>query len=220
MEWWMIAFFKILLINIILSGDNAIVIAMASRNLPDHKRKKAIFWGSFGAIALRILLTLVAIFLLKVPFLSAIGSILLLWIAIKLMISSEEHSDIKGSQNMSNVVMTIILADFIMSLDNVIAITAVAQGELLLIIIGLILSIPLIIWGSSVILSTLEKYPSIVYIGAGILGFTAGEMFLKDKIILEILVHANEMIKHIIPIGMALCVVIIGWIHNRFKMSY
>jgi YjbE family integral membrane protein len=215
MEWWIIAFLKIMLINIILSGDNAIVIAMASRNLPKHQRKLAVFWGAFGAIVLRILLTLVAIQLLAIPFLTAVGGLLLVWVALKLMVHEEDHSDIQATAHLSNVVMTIIIADFVMSLDNVIAITAVAKGDLLLITSGLILSIPLIIWGSGFILRVLERFPAFIYVGAGILGFTAGEMFITDKKIIEYLYYPIQNLYGLIPILFAFGVVIFGLMHER-----
>lgn len=216
MEWWIFAFIKILIINIILSGDNAIIIAMASKNLPEHQRKLAIFWGAFGAILLRILLTLVAIYLLKIPFLMTVGAILLLWIAVKLMIEKEDHSSIEAHHHLGNAVMTIIIADFVMSLDNVIAITAVAKGDFFLISIGLLLSIPLIIWGSTLILKMINKFPSLIYIGAAILGFTAGEMLLHDPKLSTILSILNNAI-HYLPYIAALFVVAIGWGVNQLK---
>lgn len=206
-----------MLINIILSGDNAIVIAMASRNLPKHQRKLAVFWGAFGAVALRILLTLVAIQLLKIPFLTAVGGLLLVWVAVKLMIHEENHSDIEATSHLGNVIMTIIIADFVMSLDNVIAITAVAKGDLLLITIGLILSVPLIIWGSGVILHLIERFPAFIYLGAAVLGFTAGEMFVADKKIVELLNYPSESFHRLLPVIFALGVVVFGWICDRQK---
>jgi YjbE family integral membrane protein len=215
MEWWIIAFLKIMLINIILSGDNAIVIAMASRNLPKHQRKLAVFWGAFGAIFLRILLTLVAIQLLRIPFITAVGGLLLVWVALKLMIHEEDHSDIQATSHLGNVIMTIIIADFVMSLDNVIAITAVAKGDLLLITIGLILSVPLIIWGSGIILRVLERFPAFIYLGAAVLGFTAGEMFVTDKKVVELLNYPSETLHGLIPIIFAFGVVVFGWMYDR-----
>jgi YjbE family integral membrane protein len=217
MEWWIVAFFKIMLVNIILSGDNAIVIAMASRNLPEYQRRMAVFWGAFGAVALRIILTLVAIQLLKIPYLTAIGGLLLVWVAVKLMVHDAAHNDVQAASNLGAVVMTIVIADFIMSLDNVIAITAVARGNLLLITIGLILSVPLIIWGSGIILRLLERFPAFIYLGAAILGFTAGEMFMADKKIGEILVYQSKLLHGLIPLSFALGVVGFGWMCNKVK---
>lgn len=215
MEWWFIAFFKIILINIILSGDNAIVIAMSSRNLPEKQRRIAIFWGAFGAVALRIILTLVAIQLLKIPFLTAIGALLLVWIAIKLITNTEDHGKVQASSNLSSVVMTIIIADFVMSLDNAIAIAAVAEGNFLLIIIGLILSIPIIVWGSGIILRLLKTFPRFIYLGAAILGFTAGEMFMTDQKVWNLLGHVDVLFHWALPIVTAIGVVVLGWLWNN-----
>jgi len=207
-----------MIINLILSGDNAIVIAMASKNLPEKQRKMAIFWGAFGAVFLRILLTLVAIYLLQIPFLTAIGAVLLLWIAVKLIVDEEDHSTIKAHSHLGSVVMTIVVADFVMSLDNVIAITAVAEGEILLISIGLILSIPLIIWGSSIILSLIHKFPFLIYLGSAILGFTAGEMLLNDQEVLSLFEDLQTFL-HLLPYLAAFLVVLIGWGLNQAKPS-
>lgn len=214
MEWSIIAFIKIILINIILSGDNAIVIAMASRNLPEKKRKIAIFWGAFGAVGLRILLTLIAIQLLRIPFLTAVGALLLVWIAIKLITNADDHSTIQSSSSLKSVVMTIIIADFVMSLDNVIAIAAVAEGSLSLIILGLLLSIPIIVWGSGIVLRFLQRFPTFIYLGAAILGFTAGEMFMTDHKVWSNLIHSVEL-KWGIPIATAIGVVFLGWLWNH-----
>ncbi|KPV61194.1 membrane protein [Paenibacillus sp. A3] len=178
---WFILFLQIMLINIVLSGDNAVVIALASKNLPLHQRKQAIWWGAFGAIALRVVLTVIAVYILKVPFIQALGSVLLLWIAIKLLIDEEDHSDVKQAATLGKAVSTIILADFVMSLDNVLAIAAKAKGEVGVIILGIGLSIPIIVWGSTLVVNLLKRYPIFVYLGAGILGYTAGEMFIADE---------------------------------------
>ncbi|WP_010491863.1 TerC family protein [Paenibacillus elgii] len=178
---WFILFLQIMLINIVLSGDNAVVIALASKNLPLHQRKQAIWWGAFGAIALRVVLTVIAVYILKVPFIQALGSVLLLWIAIKLLIDEEDHSNVKQAATLGKAVSTIILADFVMSLDNVLAIAAKAKGEVGVIILGIGLSIPIIVWGSTLVVNLLKRYPIFVYLGAGILGYTAGEMFIADE---------------------------------------
>lgn len=219
MEWWILALLKIMLINIILSGDNAIIIAMASRKLPKKQRRLAIFWGAFGAVALRIILTIVAIQLLKVPYLMAIGSLLLVWIAVKLLINEEDHSNIHASSSLKKVILTIVLADFIMSLDNVLAIAAIAKGSLLLITIGIIISIPLIIWGSVYITRLLNKYPMFIYLGSAILGFTAGEMLIRDPAIIHFFVGTNHLIHVTLPICTALAVLIISSIFKANKFN-
>ncbi|WP_068774400.1 TerC family protein [Paenibacillus sp. FJAT-26967] len=174
-------FLQIMLINIVLSGDNAVVIAMASKNLPGAQRRQAVWWGAFGAIALRLLLTIVAVSVLQVPFIQAAGSLLLLWIALKLLIDNESHSSIPQASSLSKAVWTIVVADFVMSLDNVLAIAAAAGNNLTVLILGIGLSIPIIIWGSAVVVELLAKFPILIYIGAAILGYTAGEMFLSDS---------------------------------------
>lgn len=215
MELWMLAFLQIMLINIILSGDNAIVIALASRNLPVSKRKLAIFWGAFGAIALRVLLTAVAIKLLQIPYLMAVGSLLLLWVALKLVIDNSNHQKISASQQLGMVVMTIVMADFIMSLDNVIAIAAVAHGDMFLIIFGISLSIPLIIWGSNLILWWLDTYPILIYIGAGVLGLTAGEMLLNEQKLAPFIENSLLIPHWLIACTIGLLVIVCGWLCNR-----
>jgi YjbE family integral membrane protein len=204
-----VLFLQIMLINIVLSGDNAVVIALASRNLPLDKRKQAIWWGTFGAIALRLILTIVAVAVLDIPFIQAIGSVLLLWIAIKLLVEEEGHANIREASTLGKAIWTIIFADFVMSLDNVLAIAAKAQNNIAVIILGIGLSIPIIIWGSSLVVKLLNKYPIFVFIGAGILGYTAGEMFIKDKKVDELLLQNLPNQLHI-AIPILTTVIVIG----------
>jgi len=172
---------KIMLLNLVLSGDNAVIIAMASRNLPEHQRKAAIWWGAVGAVVLRIVLVFAALLLLRVPYLQAAGAMLLMYIAIKLLDDDgNAHSDVREAKGLWQAVWTIMAADFIMSLDNVLAIAAIAKGHVVLVMIGVMLSIPLIIWGSSLVVKLLIRFPVLSYAGAAILGYTAGEMLLGD----------------------------------------
>ncbi|MDO3678178.1 TerC family protein [Paenibacillus ehimensis] len=205
---WFILFLQIMLINIVLSGDNAVVIALASKNLPLHQRKQAIWWGAFGAIALRVVLTVIAVYVLKVPFIQALGSVLLLWIAIKLLIDEEDHSNVKQATTLGKAVSTIILADFVMSLDNVLAIAAKAKGEVGVIILGIGLSIPIIVWGSTLVVNLLKQYPIFVYLGAGILGYTAGEMFIADEKLATRLL--GDISHYVLPIVTTLIVLASG----------
>lgn len=184
---WFLLFLQIMLINIVLSGDNAVVIALASKNLPVSQRKKAIWWGAFGAIGLRLVLTVVAVYILKVPYLQAAGSLLLIWIAIKLLIDDDGHANVKEASTLGKAVWTIIVADFVMSLDNVLAIAAKANNDIAVIILGIGLSVPIIIWGSTLVMNLLTKFPILVFLGAAILGYTAGEMFVKDKSVYDLL---------------------------------
>lgn len=177
----LILFLEIMLINIVLSGDNAVVIAMASKSLPAKQRKQAIWWGAFGAVALRIILTVVAVIILKIPYIQTIGALMLMYIAFKLLSEDDGHADIKQASTLFSAIWTIIIADFIMSLDNVLGIAAVAEGRYMMIIFGVGLSIPLIIWGSGLIVKLLLKFPLLMYLGSGILAFTAGSIFVNDE---------------------------------------
>jgi YjbE family integral membrane protein len=173
---------QIILVNIILSGDNAVVIALACRNLQDKHKKPAILAGSAGAILLRIIFSIFIVYLMAIPYLKIIGAILLFWIGIKLLLPEDEgHGDGKdAASHLWGAVRTIIIADAVMSLDNVIAIAAAAKGHLLLIIIGLAISIPLIIFGSTLVLKILIRFPVLVTLGGGLLGWIAGEISLSD----------------------------------------
>jgi len=174
---------QIMMINIMLSGDNAVVIAMASRALPAKQQKQAILFGSLGAIVLRVILTFFAVFLLALPFLKIIGAVLLGWIGIQLLIPDEQEVELDGHSNLWAAIKTIIVADLVMSLDNVLGVAAAAKGNVALLVIGLAISIPLIIYGSTIILKLMNRWPVIVTIGGGILGWVAGEMLVTDPAI-------------------------------------
>jgi len=206
---------KIIMVNIVLSGDNAVVIAMASKNLPASQRTKAVWWGAFGAVALRIVLTVAAVILLQIPMIQLAGSLLLMYIAVKLLLDDDGHENVKSASTLTGAIWTIIVADFVMSLDNVLAIAAIAQGNWVLIIIGILISIPLIVWGSTFVMKLLHKYPVLIYIGAGILGYTAGEMFLSDATVERWLRAAPTTIHWLLPIAPAAGVVAAGWWKKR-----
>jgi YjbE family integral membrane protein len=171
---------QIMMINILLSGDNAVVIALASRSLPPAQQKKAILFGSFGAIVLRVILTFFAVALLALPFLKIVGGLMLVWIGIKMLVPDEEDGELEGHSNLSAAIRTIIVADFVMSLDNVLGVAAAAKGNVVLLVIGLAISIPLIVYGSTLVLRLMERFPAIVIAGAGLLGWVAGEMMVSD----------------------------------------
>ena len=177
---FLVALASIMMVNIVLSGDNAVVIAMASRCLPQKQQKMAILWGSAGAIGLRVILTLVAVVLLQIPYVQFIGGILLVWIAAKLLMEDKGEEDIEAGTSFLAAVKSIIIADLVMSLDNTLAIAAVAKGDYLLLGLGLALSIPLIIFGSQIIIKLMDRFPIIVYAGAGLIAWTAGEMMMDD----------------------------------------
>jgi YjbE family integral membrane protein len=213
-----ILFLQIMLINIVLSGDNAVVIALASKNLPIEQRKKAIWWGAFGAIALRLVLTLVAVSLLDIPYIQAAGSFLLLWIAVKLLTDDDSHANIKEASTLGKAIWTIVVADFVMSLDNVLAIAAKGNGNPAIIILGIGLSIPIIIWGSTMVVNLLNKYPNLVFLGAAILGYTSGEVFVKDGKMEEWFLHDYQILHIVIPIGATILVLLAGLI-NKVRTS-
>ena len=179
---------SIIWVNVLLSGDNAVVIAMAARSLPPRQQKKAIFWGSAAAIVLRIALTVIALEMLKWPYLKLVGALLLLYIGITLLAEDDDgDAGIGGAANGSllNAVRTILVADLVMSLDNVLAVAAAAKGDVPLLVIGLAVSIPLIIFGSTLLLKVMERYPVIVTAGAALLGWLAGEMLLTDPALVQ-----------------------------------
>lgn len=195
----------ITLINLILSGDNAVVIALASRKLPAQERKKAVLWGTLGAVIFRIILTLVAALLLKIPYLQFIGGVALVYIAYTL-IAGKKDSEVQEATGFWEAIKVIFIADVIMSLDNVLAIAAVAEGNLLILVIGLAMSIPLVVYGSQFLMNLMDKYPIIIYLGAAILGWTAGKMIVTD----EALARYTEPYGLLIEIGLAIGVVLIG----------
>jgi len=179
-DFW-IGLVKIVWINIILSGDNAVVIALAARSLPPHQQKKAIFWGSGAAVFLRIVLTVVAAKLLELSFLQIIGGCLLLWIGLQLLTDSDEEGDeSKSGGGLMAAVRTILIADLVMSLDNVIAVAAAAHGNMLLLILGLAISIPLVVFGSTLMIKLMERFPIIILLGAGLIGWVGGETIVSD----------------------------------------
>jgi YjbE family integral membrane protein len=174
---------QIMMINIMLSGDNAVVIAMASRALPERQQKQAILLGSFGAILLRVILTFFAVMLLALPWLKLVGGALLVYIGVKMLIPDEAETQLNAHQKLWGAIKTIIVADFIMSLDNVLGVAAAAKGNMVLLVLGLAISIPLIIYGSTFLLKLMNRYPIIITIGGGILGWVAGEMAITDPIV-------------------------------------
>jgi len=174
---------SIILANIILSGDNAVVIALAARSLPPHQQTRAIAWGSAAAIVMRVLLTLIAVEMLKWPYLRIIGGLLLLYIGVSLLNDSDDDDsdDHKVAGSMFAAIRTILIADLVMSLDNVLAVAAAAKGDTVLLVIGLAVSIPLIIFGSTLLIKVMDRFPIIITLGAALLGYLAGEMIFTDR---------------------------------------
>ena len=171
---------KIIWINIVLSGDNAVVIALAARSLPPRQQMIAVGWGSAAAVALRIALTLFAVALLQLPYLKLIGAVLLLWIGVQLLLPEEGEANIDGHSNLLAAIRTILIADLVMSLDNVIGVAAAAGDSVTLLILGLAISIPLVIFGSTLLMKVMERFPILVTAGGALLGFVAGEMAVSD----------------------------------------
>lgn len=212
-----IAVGQIILIDIVLSGDNAVVIALACRNLSPEQRKTGIFWGVAGAISLRVVLTVFAAMVMNLPWLKFVGGLLLIWIAVKLMLpEDEEGHDIAPSAHLWGAVKTIVVADFVMSLDNVIAVAGAAHGSLALLLFGLAVSIPLIVWSSQLILHWMERFPSIVLFGAGLLGYVAGQMLFTDPGFLALLPPLPEWSAKVAGLTGAVLVVGVGrWLEQR-----
>ena len=210
------AFGSIMLANIVLSGDNAVVIAMAARTLEPSQRSKAIFWGSAAAIVMRIVLTIVAIQLLSLPYLKIIGAVLLVYIGVDLL-KGEDEGDGHGKEinGLAAAIRTILIADLVMSLDNVLAVAAAAKGNLPLLVLGLLVSIPLIVFGATLLTKVMERFPVIITIGAALLGFLAGEMLLTDPAVTARFGPVSEPLVTAGGIVGALVVVALGTIMAR-----
>jgi YjbE family integral membrane protein len=208
----------IIVIDLVLAGDNAIVIALAARNLPPKLRTKAVIWGTVGAIAVRTAMTLVVVWLLKVPGLLLIGGALLVWIAWKLLADCREEGaeSCNAATGFWSAMKTIIVADALMGLDNVLAIAGAAQGSFLLVVLGLLISIPIVICGSQLILKWVERFPAIVYIGAGVLAWTAVKMMTGEPLVQPLLERypAIPWAAYIVVIGGVLSG---GWLVNRAR---
>jgi len=220
-----IALLEIIWVNILLSGDNAVVIALAARNLPAHQRSRAVLCGSGAAIVLRVVLTLFAVALLQVPYLKLVGSLLLLWIAVQLLVDKGQAGEVKASASLWHAVRTILIADLVMSLDNVIAVAAAANHAPLemrtpLLIVGLALSIPLIIFGSTLLLQVMGRFPIIITLGAALLGFVSGEMALSDAAIEEWGAAYLRSLELPIELACAVGVVLVGtWLARRGEVA-
>lgn len=208
--------FQIVMIDILLGGDNAVVIALACRKLESRQRIQGILWGTAGAIFLRVVLIFFALTLLGIPFLKLAGAVLLVWIGIKLLIPDDDHhGNVTASQSVWAAVKTILIADFVMSLDNVIAIAGAAQGtsadhQMGYVIFGLLLSVPIIIWGSTLVLRLIDRFPLVITLGAALLGWIAGGMLVTDVIITDRFGETSSIVKYSAEIVGAILVVIVG----------
>ena len=199
------ALFAIIIIDLVLAGDNAIVIALAARNVPKHLQKRAIFWGAAGAIAVRTAMTLIVVWLLQIPGLLLTGGLLLVWIAYRLLVPAEENR--KDTEHAAGsfweAMKTIVIADAVMGLDNVLAVAGAAYGSFLLVIIGLLISVPIVVWGSTLILDWINRFPALVYIGAAVLAWTAAKM-ISDERMLEDFLNRHK------PVVWAIYALVIG----------
>jgi YjbE family integral membrane protein len=218
-DFW-IGLLKIIWINILLSGDNAVVIALAARSLPPHQQKKAVMFGSGAAVVLRIALTVVAAKLLELSFLQIIGGALLLWIGVQLLAEGDDGEETEAKQSsLMAAIRTILIADLIMSLDNVIAVAAAAKGSMLLLILGLAISIPLVIFGSTLMIKLMERYPIIVTVGAGLIGWVGGETIASDSALHEWLVQYPALHQGAAALGAVLVVLIGKYLSRRSERA-
>lgn len=216
-DFWS-ALLAIIVIDLVLAGDNAIVIGLAARNLPKDQQKKVIIWGTVGAIIIRAIATLVVVWLLKIPGLLLIGGLFLIYIAYKLLAEEKQHKT-EPSESFWSAIKTIIIADALMGLDNVLAVAGAAHGNFLLVVIGLLVSIPIVVWGSTLILKWLERFPVIITIGAAVLAFTAAKMIVDEKF-LKGYFDDNPFIKWGLIILIVLGVVFIGKLkQNKNKIE-
>ncbi|MBX3608438.1 MAG: TerC family protein [Hydrogenophaga sp.] len=217
--WWS-ALAAIIVIDLVLAGDNAIVIALAARNLPKHLQTRAIVWGTVGAIVVRSAMTLVAVWLLGLPGLMAIGGLALVWIAYKLIAEDAGDGDEHGpaATTFWGAMKTIIIADAVMGIDNVLGVAGAARGAFDLVVIGLLISIPIVVFGSTLILKLVEKYPAIMYLGAGVLAFTAGKMIVNEKLLAPWFKGPElaQFAAYWGVVGLVIAgVLLAGWLHNR-----
>ncbi len=221
-QFW-VAALEIIVINILLSGDNAVVIALACRNLPTAQRKLGIFWGVVGAVVLRVILTFFAVRLLLLPYVQLVGAALLVWIGIKLVAEDEgDGPEIAASDRLMSAIKTVIIADLVMSLDNVIGVAAAAKGSLLLLVFGLVISIPLVVVGAQLIMKLVERLPWLVIAGGGLLGYIAGEIAMADTAVKPWIDEHAPSLHYIAPAVGVLIVVAVGvWLmrKNRSEAS-
>ncbi|MFC4077968.1 TerC family protein [Salinithrix halophila] len=202
------ALISIIIIDLVLAGDNAIVIGLAARNLPKDKQKSVIIWGTAGAVIIRVIATLAVVWLLKIPGLLLAGGLLLIWIAYKLLIEEKDH-EVQAAASMWGAIQTIIIADAVMGLDNVLAIAGAAHNNYVLVILGLLISVPIVVWGSTLILKWIERFPVIVYIGSGVLAYTAAKMVTEDNFV-KAFFHEEPILKWAVILVITVGVILAG----------
>jgi len=219
-QFW-VASLEIIVINILLSGDNAVVIALACRNLPKQQRALGIFWGVIGAVVLRIILTFFAVQLLLLPYVQLVGAALLIWIGVKLVAEDEDgEHDVEASDRLFSAVKTVIVADLVMSVDNVIGVAGAAKGSLLLLVFGLVVSIPLVVIGSQLIMKLIDRFPWLVIAGGGLLGYIAGEIATEDAAA-KPWIDANAPALHFVAPAVGVVIVVVAgvWLMRRQRSA-
>jgi YjbE family integral membrane protein len=216
LDFW-VGVLKIVLIDLALAGDNALVIALAVRTLPPRQQLMGRIWGTVGAVGLRLLFIFIVTYLLGVPLLQLVGGVLLVWIALKLVLQSDSHEgdSVKAGTTLLGAIWIIIVADVIMSLDNVIGVAGAAEGDMRLVVFGIGLSIPIVVWGSGILARLMNRYPWIILVAGGVLGEVAGKMILHDHFITSRFGEANEAVEAAVRIGLALAIVLVGWLVTR-----
>lgn len=212
---------KIVLIDLALAGDNALVIALAVRSLPPRQQLQGRIWGTAGAVGLRLAFIFIVTYLLAIPLLQVVGGLLLVWIALKLVLQTDSHdgATVKQGTTLLGAIWIIIVADVIMSLDNVIGVAGAAEGDMRLVVFGIALSIPIVVWGSGVLAKLMNRYSWIILVAGGILGEVAGKMMLHDQFILERLGDASDGVEAALRIGLALVIVVVGWLVTRRRAA-
>ena len=215
----LVSLVQIMIINVVLSGDNAVVIALACRRLSPKHQKQAFIWGSVGVVVLMVLLTAIVVWLLSLPYLEIAGSLMLAWIGIKLLAAEEEGDDggVEQKSTLAAAIRTIIIADMIMSLDNVLAMAGAAKGHLWMLIVGLVITVPVILFGSALLMKLMERFPVFVLIGAGLIGWVAGEMIISDPSIKEWVDTNAEFLHWVSPIAFTAVVIGTGKVLERIS---
>jgi YjbE family integral membrane protein len=212
---------KIVLIDLALAGDNALVIALAVRTLSPRQQFQGRIWGTVGAVGLRLAFIFIVTYLLAVPLLQVVGGLLLVWIALKLVLQSESHEGekVKQGTTLLGAIWVILVADVIMSLDNVIGVAAAAEGDMRLVVFGIALSIPIVVWGSGVLARLMNRYPWIILVAGGILGEVAGKMMLHDQFIVNRFGDSPDAVEFALRIGLALVIMLVGWLVTRRRAA-
>lgn len=205
---------SIILIDLVLAGDNAIVIGLAARRLPKQQQRKVIIWGTVGAIAIRSVLTIVAVYLLEIPGLRLVGGVLLIWIAYHLLAENKGHEEGHQAASFGEAIRTILIADTLMSLDNVLAVAGAAHGNFVLVVVGLLISIPIVVFGSTIVLRLVDRFPIITYLGAGVLGWTAVKMIVDEPFI-EGFFEENPSITIVLAVVVIAGILTLGWRARR-----